>query len=160
MMLMKKSLVLFLLGLLCMAPGKLLAQKTTTVSFQNAQALMPQVLVQPLVQPLVVEAKVMPNAQTTFTLPMTQQKVDDLGGSLESVHNYGVFKFAEAMDADMIVGATFDFHSVEGTKGYELVIRGFPAKFENWHTATKEDYEWMRLTGTSGAGNPVVKSLK
>lgn len=133
---------------------------TTTISYQNAQARMPQVLVQPLVQPLVVEARVMPQAPKTFTLSLTMQKVQDLGGDPESVHNYGVFKFAESTNADMIVGATFDLHSVEGGNGFELVIRGFPAKFENWHTATKEDYEWMRLTGTDGAGNPVVKSVK
>ena len=159
---MKKYAMLLMLVLSGTFASMSYAQKmtTTTSSYQNAQARMPQVLVQPLVQPLVVEARVMPQAPNTFTLSLTPQKVKDLGDNLESVHNYGVFKFAECTNADMIVGATFDFHSVDGGSGYELVIRGFPAKFENWHTATKDDYEWMRLTGTDGAGNPVVKSVK
>lgn len=159
---MKKFAMFAMLVLSGSFASTLYAQKTTTTttSYQNAQARMPQVLVQPLVQPLVVEARVMTQAPNSFTLPLTVQKVKDLGDNLESVHNYGVFKFAESTNADMIVGATFDFHTVEGGSGYELVIRGFPAKFENWHTATKEDYEWMRLTGTDGAGNPVVKSVK
>lgn len=157
-----KKFVMFLMLVLCgtIASTSFAQRTTTTTSYQNAQARMPQVLVQPLVQPLVVETQVMKDVPNTFTLALTAQKVKDLGDNLESVHNYGVFKFAESTNADMIVGATFDFHTVDGGTGYELVIRGFPAKFANWHTATKDDYEWMRLTGTDGAGNPVIKSTK
>ena len=142
------------------------AQKTTTttVSYQNTQARMPQVLVQPLVQPLVVEARGIKDAPTSFKITLSAQKVADLGSGattdIESIHNYGVFKFAESTNADMIVGATYDLHTIDNGSSYELVIRGFPARFENWHTATKEDYEWMQLTGTKGAENPVVRSVK
>ena len=95
---------------------------------------------------------------------LTSQEVIDLGDNLESTHNYGIFKFAEAVGADMIVAATFDFHTSKKSEGeqgdFTLVIHGFPAKFTKWYTATPADYEWMRITGAEGANNPVIKSVK
>lgn len=165
---MKKSILLLMLSLCFSIANTSFAQKTVTTtrttSYQNVQARMPQVLVQPLVKPLIAEVEVITGANTTFTLPLWQQDIDSLGKDLESTHNYGIFKFAEAENADMIVAATFDFHTSkasEGEKGdYTLVIHGFPAKFKKWSTVKPEDYEWMRITGAEGAKNPVIKSVK
>lgn len=134
---------------------------TYTQTYENAQARMPQVLVQPLVKPLVCEVEVIPSKPTSFKLNLTKTKVEkDLEGNLTNVHNYGIFKYTEETQTDMIVGATFHLFSQEDGD-YILEIKGFPAKFKNWHTATNSDYEWMRITGAEGAGNltvtPVIK---
>ena len=166
-MIMKKSILLLMLSLCFCFANTSFAQKTVTTtktSYQNVQARMPQVLVQPLVKPLIAEVKVIEDAKTKHTLYLTSQEVIDLGDNLESTHNYGIFKFAEAVGADMIVAATFDFHTSKKSEGeqgdFTLVIHGFPAKFTKWYTATPADYEWMRITGAEGANNPVIKSVK
>lgn len=135
---------------------------TYTQTYENAQARMPQVLVQPLVKPLVCEVEVVPSKPTSYTLNLTKNKVEkDLEGSLENVHNYGIFKYTTDTQTDMIVAATFHLYSKEDGD-YVLEIKGFPAKFKNWHTATNADYEWMKITGAEGAGNrtitPMVKT--
>ena len=49
----------------------------------------------------------------------------------------------------MIVAATYNFYTNPARTGdddwYILEVKGFPAKFKNWHTATPDDYEWMKL---------------
>ena len=40
---------------------------------------------------------------------------------------------------------------------------GYPGVFTNWHTATTEDYEWIRIQKLSGADDrtkiaPVIKN--
>lgn len=137
---------------------------TYTQTYENAQARMPQVLVEPLIKPLVCEVEVVPGKPSCYTLPLTKNKVEkDLEGNLENVHNYGIFKYTEETQTDMIVAATFHLFSKEDGD-YILEIKGFPAKFKNWHTATVQDYEWMRITGAEGAGNrtvtPMVKPVK
>lgn len=155
------------------------AQKTRTVetttaqsktNYQFTQARMPQVLVEPLVKPLVVEVEVIPTAQTKhknfYKLPLRKLQVEkDLDGKLENIHNYGVFRYAQEEDCDMIVGATYNFYTNpkatndESDDYYVLEIKGFPAKFKNWHTATTADYEWMKIRH-EGANNPVIKTTK
>ena len=132
---------------------------TYTQQYENAQARMPQVLVQPLVKPLVCEVEVVPTAPTRIEIPMTKQKVEkDLEGNLENVHNYGIFQYTSETKTDMIVAATFHLYSNE-EGNYVLEIKGFPAKFKNWHTATTADYEWMKITGTEGAGNRTITPI-
>lgn len=129
---------------------------TYTQQYENAQARMPQILVQPLVKPLVCEVEVDTSKPTSYTETLTKTKVEkDLEGNLENVHNYGIFKYTTATETDMIVGATFHLYSTEDGS-YVLEIKGFPAKFKNWHTATSDDYEWMRITGAEGAGNRTI----
>ncbi|MCQ2244430.1 MAG: hypothetical protein MJZ32_09235 [Bacteroidaceae bacterium] len=134
---------------------------TYTQAYDNAESRMAQVLVQPLVKPLVCEVEVVPSKPTSFKLNLTKTKVEkDLEGNLTNVHNYGIFKYTEATQTDMIVAATYHLYSTDDGD-YVLEIKGFPAKFKNWHTATNSDYEWMRITGAEGAGNqtitPIVK---
>lgn len=129
---------------------------TTETSFENAQARMPQVLVQPLVKPLVCEVEVVQGKPDHYEMNLTNTKVEhDLDGNLDNVYNYGVFEFAKATQCDMIVAATFHLKSLEDG-GYLLEIKGFPAKFKNWHTATASDYEWMKITGAEGARNQTI----
>lgn len=162
-----KSRILFILIALISFSCTAFAQKQTKTtfttktetSFENAQARMPQVLVQPLVKPLVCEVEVVQGKPDHFELNLTAVKVEhDLDGNLDNVYNYGVFEFAKSTQCDMIVAATFHLKSLE-TGGYLLEIKGFPAKFKNWHTATNADYEWMRITGAEGAGNRTIQPI-
>lgn len=141
--------------------------ETTTshseTTYQYTQARMPQVLVEPLVKPLVVEVQVIENAPTFYKKALSRLKVErELEGSLENVYNYGCFLYTEETKSDMIVAATYNFYTNPDRTGnndwYILEIKGFPAKFVNWHTATTADYEWMRIRH-EGANNPVVKPI-
>lgn len=119
---------------------------TTTTSYENAQARIPEVYVQPLVKPLVCEAEIIPGAKTKFTTTMTSEQIRSLDGNPENIRMYAVYLFTEETKSDMIVAATYHIQSQpDGT--YIVDIKGFPARFKNWHTATKDDYEWMRITG-------------
>ena len=148
----------FLLAFCCMIGVSAFAQKktvTTTTAhsettYQYTQARKPQVWVEPLVKPLVVEVKVIEDAPTFWKKPLSRHKVDsELEGKLENVYNYGIFLYTEDTKSDMIVAATYNFYTnpnrTDDADWYILEIKGFPAKFTSWHTATTNDYEWMKI---------------
>lgn len=119
---------------------------TTTTSYENAQARIPEVYVQPQVKPLVCEVEVIPGANTTFSTVMTGKQVRSLDSSPENMRMYAVYLFTEQEKCDMIVAATYHIQS-QADGSFIVDVKGFPARFKNWHTATKDDYEWMRITG-------------
>lgn len=155
---MKKFLVLVSC---CMMGLGASAQKTVTTttttahtetSYQFTQARMPQVWVEPIVKPLVVEVEIIEGAPTRWKRELSKQKVEkELEGKIENIYNYGVFLYTEEPDvqADMIVAATYNFYTNPNHKNeedmYILEIKGFPAKFIKWHTAKPDDYEWMKI---------------
>lgn len=159
---MKKFL---LLVSCCMMGLGVSAQKTVTTttttahtetSYQFTQARMPQVWVEPIVKPLVVEVEIIKGAPTRWKETLSKQKVEkELEGKIENIYNYGIFLFTEGISkdpnekADMIVAATYNFYTNpehESDKDmYILEIKGFPAKFIEWHTARPDDYEWMKI---------------
>jgi hypothetical protein len=164
---MKKSFLLLLLSVLTLTG---FAQKTHTVvtttaqtqtKYQNTQARMPQVLVQPIIQPLIGEVEVLPGREHKFMLPISSSKLKELESQLVNVQNYGIYMWTDKENCDMIVGATYNFYSNDSGDGYTLEIKGFPANFKAWRSCNEKDYEWMRITGAQGAGNravqPVVK---
>lgn len=124
---------------------------TTTTAYENAQARIPEVYVQPRVAPLVCEVEIIPGATNSFSTTMSKQKVEkDLNGNLENVRMYAVYLFTEKTNSDMIVAATYHIQS-QNDGSYVVDVKGFPARFTNWHTATKDDYEWMRITDDQSA---------
>lgn len=153
---MKKA---FLLLLCCLMSMSSFAQKTQTVTtttahtdatYQFTQARKPQVWVEPMVKPLVVEVEVIPTAPTFWKKVLGRYKVEtELEGKLENVHNYGIFLYTEETQSDMIVAATYNFYTNPNRTGdsdwYIIEIKGFPAKFKNWRSATAADYEWMKI---------------
>ena len=155
-MIMKK----FLFFVACCVMGmSASAQKTVTVSkttahtdatYQYTQARKPQVWVEPMVKPLVVEVEVMKEAPTLWKRQLARHKVErELEGKLENVYNYGIFLYAQDTNADMIVAATYNFYTnpnrTDDHDWYILEIKGLPAKFKEWRTATTADYEWMKI---------------
>lgn len=161
---MKKYWFLLLGSMIGMSASAQKTQTTTTTAhsettYQYTQARMPQVLVEPLVKPLVVEVQVMENAPTFWKKQLSRFKVEnELEGKLENVYNYGIFLYTEDTKSDMIVAATYNFYTnpnrTNDDDWYILEIKGFPAKFTEWRTATTADYEWMKIRH-EGANNPV-----
>lgn len=142
----------------CMIGMSASAQKTTVTTttahrettYQYTQARKPQVWVEPLVKPLVVEVEIMKEQPTFWKTTLPKYKVeDDLDGKIENVYNYGIFLYTDATNSDMIVAATYNFYTnpkrTNEEDWYVLEIKGFPAKFKEWHTATTADYEWMKI---------------
>lgn len=150
---------LLLLVTCCIVAMSSFAQKTKTVSettahtdatYQFTQARKPQVWVEPMVKPLVVEVDIMPEAPKFWKKTLGRHKVEvELEGKLENVYNYGIFLYTEDTKSDMIVAATYNFYTNPDRTGdgdwYIIEIKGFPAKFMNWRTATVSDYEWMKI---------------
>ena len=149
---MKKVLFTIFSLILCIGA---FAQKTTTtahteVTYQFTQARKPQVWVEPLVKPLVVEVEVIDGATTFWETKLTKYKVEtELEGKLENIYNYGIFLYTQATKSDMIVAATYNFYTNPNRTGehdqYILEIKGFPARFKEWRTARADDYEWMKI---------------
>lgn len=150
---------LLLLVTCCVIAVSSFAQKTQTVSrttahtdatYQFTQARKPQVWVEPMVKPLVVEVEVIKEAPTFWKKALGRYKVEtELEGKLENVHNYGIFLYTKDTNADMILAATYNLYTNPDRTGdsdwYIIEIKGFPAKFKNWRSATDADYEWMKI---------------
>ena len=72
--------------------------------------------------------------------------IDNL--SYEQLDNFktrSLYKAAREADADIIVAATFNARSDEKGKKVIIEVSGFPGKYVNFRTATKQDgdYEWI-----------------
>ena len=61
------------------------------------------------------------------------------------------FEEKKHCDKGVINGATFKIEDDEKSGGYTVTVVGYPGVFTNWHTATTEDYEWIRIQKLSGA---------
>lgn len=162
---MKKLFILFLLCGVTMVGYAQRTQTTTTTytttktDYLNAQARIPQALVQPLVKPLVAEVQVVPPAEYAnseylvrgdktghkFVVRLTGQEVEvDMGGNLEDVQNYGVYKVTDEIGCDMLLAPVYLLKG-NSQDGYVLEIKGIPAKFAKIASATPADYEWMKI---------------
>ena len=154
---MKKLLFLTICGMICITAFAQKKTKTVTTTtahnettYRYTQARKPQVWVEPLVKPLVVEVKVIEDAPTFWKKQLSRHKVEsELEGKLENVYNYVIFLYTEDTKSDMIVAATYNFYTNPNRTGdadwYILEIKGFPDKFCEWHTDTPNDYEWMKI---------------
>lgn len=153
---------------LCASAQKTQTVQTTTAhsetTYQYTQARKPQVWVEPQVKPLIVEVDVMQEAPTFWKKTLSRHKVEvELNGQLDNINNYGIFLYTEETKSDMIVAATYNFYTNPDRTGdsdwYVLEIKGFPAKFKQWHTATPQDYEWMRISALKGDKKEVFEKV-
>ena len=128
---------------LCMAG---FAQKNTEVKvevqYENTQARLLDVTPNSYVKPLTVELEVAPTPLLdSLTLNLMQVKA--LEGDPANIRSKIVYEASQKWECDVIVAPTFYITSVP--TGYKVKMKGFPAKFKNWKTASKEDYEWIRI---------------
>ncbi|MCD8293127.1 MAG: hypothetical protein LUC23_05130, partial [Prevotellaceae bacterium] len=94
---------------------------------------------------------------------LTKDEVEiGMKGELSNIRAWGTYLSCKKNDCDIIMAATYKIE--DDDKGaYTVTVVGFPGRFVNWHSATPDDYEWMRIQRGSGTqsqntATPVVKS--
>ena len=127
------------------------AQKTV-FKFRDAQARAGDAVTEVCVKPTVVEVKI------------SKEEVEiAMKGELDNIRAWGTYLSTIKYNCDVIMGATFKVEDNEKTGGYTVTVVGYPGIFVNWHPATQDDYEWIRLqklSPTDGRSQiaPVVKN--
>ena len=123
-----------------------------------------------LIIALVVGCAVGAHAQkTVFKFRDAQARAGDavtevcVKPTVDNIRAWGTYLSTIKYNCDVIMGATFKVEDNEKTGGYTVTVVGYPGIFVNWHPATKEDYEWIRLqklSPTDGKSQiaPVVKN--
>ncbi|MCD8310512.1 MAG: hypothetical protein LUB83_04790 [Prevotellaceae bacterium] len=157
---MKKLLLLFALVAACSLQSY--AQKTV-FKFRDAQARAGDAVTEIYVKPEVVEVKMLEERgkiQDVWTL--TKEEVDTgMKGALSNIRAWGTYLSCQKNQCDIIMAATYKIEDDEKTGGYTVTVVGYPGVFVNWHPATEDDYEWMRMQKASGSQksvSPVVKN--
>ena len=140
------------------------AQKTV-FKFRDAQARAGDAVTEVCVKPTVVEVKIQEDKgriKDEWTLSKEEVEIA-MKGELDNIRAWGTYLSTIKYNCDVIMGATFKVEDNEKTGGYTVTVVGYPGIFVNWHPATKEDYEWIRLqklSPTDGKSQiaPVVKN--
>ena len=139
---MKKELLASLLFLMGTC---LYAQKTVEYHFQDTQARALDATANAYVKPMTVELEILPDAKRVFSVTLTKSKVEnDLRGDLSNIRSYVTFLYSDEAHADIILTPVFNIETNDAG-GYIVTVKGFPAIYKNWKTATQADYEWIRL---------------
>lgn len=139
---MKKSFLLVAMAL-CFAYAAN-AQKTEKVeTYQSTQARALDAEANAYVKPLIVDLKVISRTRIRYKLDLTLDEVAAFRGNEKDIRAYGVFRACKDNDCDVIVGVTFNLKGDNST-GYQLEVVGYPANYDNWRTASQEDFEWIR----------------
>ena len=143
---MKHLKVLFTATMMMMGSTSF-AQKVD-YHFQATQARSVDTYAHAFVKPMTTELKVT-GAREEAKFFLDAARVNDMIKSnnfLDNVRSYAVFMLTDKLKVDAIVAATFNIYSRDG--GVEVQIKGFPAMFENWKTATEADYNWIKWQET------------
>jgi len=134
----------FLLVLLMAMLGLSQTVKAQTKDeYRQSQSRMLEPQQQVFVRPLVVDLKVTTTERQKAVWPFPDVDINKMTTQdVENLKINSLYLTAQKFDADVIVAATFDVRTVK--KGLEITVIGFPAKYENWKVATKEeDYKWI-----------------
>lgn len=115
----------------------------TKDEYRQSQSRMLEPQQQVFVRPLVVDLKVTTTERQKAVWPFPDVDINKMTTQdVENLKINSLYLTAQKFDADVIVAATFDVRTVK--KGLEITVIGFPAKYENWKVATKEeDYKWI-----------------
>lgn len=131
-----------------------MAQK---VDYRQSQSRMLEPQQQVFVRPLVVDLNVITTERQKAVWPFEGDITKMTTQDIYNLKINALYLTAQKMDADVIVAPTFDIRTVK--KGIEITVIGFPAKYENWKVATKEeDYKWIE--DVYGTKIRVVNSLQ
>ena len=147
---MKKLILIMMLVFGCVIGTY--AQKTV-FKFRDAQARAGDAVTEVCVKPTVVEVKILEEKgriKDVWTLSREEVEVA-MKGELDNIRAWGTYL------------STFKIEDDEKSGGYTVTVVGYPGVFTNWHTATTEDYEWIRIQKLSGADDrtkiaPVIKN--
>lgn len=149
---MKKFLFLF--AALSMASVGF-AQKT--LEFHQAQTRIIEPMQDVLVRPLVADLEIIKQERVTYpaSWQFKDKKLAELTmADLEDAKTLACYLAAANNDADVIVGATFEVRNHIENKGgkqqlsdygVDIIVRGYPAKYTNWHKMGEkpEDAKWV-----------------
>lgn len=158
---MKKFVLLVALIVACTM--EMYAQKTV-FKFRDAQSRAGDAVTEVCVKPTVVEVEILKDkGRIEDPWELSKEEVEiAMKGDLANIRAWGTYMSNKKYSSDVIMGATFKVESNEKTGGYTVWVMGYPGVFKNWHTATPDDYEWMRIQKLS-VGNdrskiaPVIK---
>lgn len=121
------------------------AQKTV-YNFDNTQSRLVGTTANAYVKPLTVELKVTSNQRIEDEWVFTREEIESMKGDLNDIRSAAIYRSSTKYKADAIVAATFRIHNNPKNDGSFLVeVKGYPANFINWKTATVADYEWIRM---------------
>lgn len=165
---MKMKKLILLLALLFVCAITTYAQKST-FKFRDAQSRAGDAITEVCVKPTVVEVKLLNGPEKNvperriYKCELSKEEVEiGMQGDLVNVRAWATYMANEEFKSDVIMAATYKVESNE-KGGYTVWVVGYPAVFDKWYTATKEDYEWIRIKKLAPSDNkaivaPVVKT--
>lgn len=162
---MKKIILLFAILLACVFESY--AQKTV-FKFRDAQARAGNAETEVIVKPTVVDVEIQKEngkfKKIMDTWALSREEVEiGMEGKLDNIRAWGTYLSVQKHQCDVIMGATFKVEDDEATKGYMVTVVGYPGVFTNWHPATKEDFDWIKIQKSTGGNEeskkaPIVKN--
>lgn len=163
---MKKIILSFAILLACVFESY--AQKTV-FKFRDAQARAGNAETEVIVKPTVVDVEIQKNENGQFkkiidTWALSKEEVEiGMEGKLDNIRAWGTYLSVQKHQCDVIMGATYKVEDDEATKGYIVTVVGYPGVFANWHPATKEDFDWIKIQKSTDSNEetkktPIVKN--
>lgn len=121
-------------------PQSVAAQGDT---YQQAQTRLLEPQQQVFVTPLVADLRILDSERQTYTYDLGSIDVSRITlGEITDLKILALYAMTVANDADVIVAPTFYVDLKK--KDAKIVVKGYPAKYENWKVANKEqDYKWI-----------------
>ncbi len=114
--------------------------------FRDAQARVGDGIAEIHVKPTVVEVKLVEGAgRISDTWPLTVEAVNGMNGSVSNIRAWGTYLSSVKHNCDIIMNPIYKVENDPATGGYTVTVVGYPGIFVNWHPATAEDMEWMKI---------------
>lgn len=111
--------------------------------YQQAQARLLEPQQQVFITPLVADLRILNQERQTFEYPVGDVDMSKITlGEITDLKVLALYNMTVAFDADVVVAPTFYVDLQK--KNSKIVVRGYPAIYENWKVANKEtDYKWI-----------------
>ncbi|MBQ8457501.1 MAG: hypothetical protein IJ540_07860 [Prevotella sp.] len=127
-----------------------------TLEFHEAQTRVIEPMQDVLVRPLVADLEIIKQERQTYpkSWQFREKKLAEMTrADLTDAKALAAYYAAQSHDADVILGATFEIINHVETKGnkqivseygVDVIVRGYPAKYTNWHKFGKDpdDLKW------------------
>ena len=143
----KTSLILFMLTISLLSYGQ-----KDEYRFQDTQARSVEVISNAYVKPMVGELKVLRQGTQEYQIRLQQQDLLDLGmknlpfeAFLNNVRSYATYAATQQEHCDVIIAAVYNIRNNTEGGGLLVTVKGFPANFVEWRTATETDLTWIHM---------------
>lgn len=148
------------------------AMAQTQVKFEHSQARIQEAASAFFVRPMVAELQMLAEKCQEYGPFNIYPGVPIDAISMEHVDNAkanAAYKAASLAGADIILGATFNVVNGDNkTKGLNVIVRGYPAKYVNFHSLGEGDSKWVqelfeyeriKILGTGTGGQDVTRAV-